>query len=181
MLVYFIPGDGADVRPGRRRLNWVWYVGAGEQELDRFLTDKDGRRHHASLPRGMASSALIAEICKLARREVHSMFAELVAATPDAFVQTIVDVVVPQTVFGRVILLGDAAFVVRPHTAGATAKAAHDAWVLGRNLGRAKRNYDAGLKAAESLQLDYGNNLIRYGIALGSRWASTRTERPATP
>jgi hypothetical protein len=26
------------------------------------------------------------------------MFAELVAATPDAFVQTIVDVVVPQTV-----------------------------------------------------------------------------------
>jgi len=109
------------------------------------------------------------------------MFAELVAATPDAFVQTIVDVVVPQTVFGRVMLLGDAAFVVRPHTAGATAKAAHDAWVLGRNLGRAKRNYDAGLKAAESLQLDYGNNLIRYGIALGSRWASTRTERPATP
>jgi 2-polyprenyl-6-methoxyphenol hydroxylase-like FAD-dependent oxidoreductase len=80
----------------------------------------------------MASSALIAEICKLARREVHSMFAELVAATPDAFVQTIVDVVVPQTVFGRVMLLGDAAFVVRPHTAGATAKAAHDAWVLGR-------------------------------------------------
>jgi len=181
MLVYFIPGDGADVRPGRRRLNWVWYVGAGEQELDRFLTDKDGRRHHASLPQGMASSALIGEICKLARREVHSMFAELVAATPDAFVQTIVDVVVPQTVFGRVILLGDAAFVVRPHTAGATAKAAHDAWVLGRNLGRAKRNYDAGLKAAESLQLDYGNNLIRYGIALGSRWASTRTERPTTP
>ena len=29
MLVYFIPGDGADVRPGRRRLNWVWYVGRG--------------------------------------------------------------------------------------------------------------------------------------------------------
>jgi 2-polyprenyl-6-methoxyphenol hydroxylase-like FAD-dependent oxidoreductase len=87
----------------------------------------------------------------------------------------------PRLCSERVILLGDAAFVVRPHTAEATAKAAHDAWVLGRNLGRAKRNYDAGLKAAESLQLDYGNNLIRYGIALGSRWASTRTERPATP
>src|SRR5262245_1169512 len=118
MLVHFLPGDGTDLSPGRRRLNCAWYVGACEQELDRFLTDKDGRRHHASLPQGMASSALIAEICKLARREVHSMFAELVAATPDAFVQTIVDVVVPQTAFGRVMLLGDAAFVVRPHTAG---------------------------------------------------------------
>ena len=51
------------------------------------------------------------------------------AATPDPFVQTIVDVVVPRTVFGRVCLLGDAAFVVRPHTAGATAKAARDATV----------------------------------------------------
>ena len=174
MLVYFIPGDGADARPGRRRINWVWYMHAGDQELDRFLTDKDGRRHHASLPRGMISSAMTGELCRFARHELHPIFAELVAATPDAFVQTIVDVVVPQTVFGRVMLLGDAAFVVRPHTAGATAKAAHDAWVLGRNLARAGRNVDAGLKAAESLQLEYGSDLVRYGIALGGRWANAR-------
>ena len=112
---------------------------------------------------------------------VHERFAEQAAATPDAFVQTIVDVIVPQTVFGRVMLLGDAAFVVRPHTAGATAKAAHDAWVLGRSLARASQNVDAGLKAAESLQLDYGNDLTRYGIALGDRWARARPARYATP
>jgi predicted CoA-binding protein len=58
-----------------------------------------------------------------ARHEVHPKLAELVAATPDPFVQTIVDVVVPRTVFGRVCLLGDAAFVVRPHTAGDAAAA----------------------------------------------------------
>jgi len=179
MLVYFIPGDGADASPGRWRLNWVWYVRANDQDLSRFQTDKDGRRHHSSLAQGMASQALVDEVRRLARREVHPVFAELVAETPDPFVQTIVDVVVPQIVFGRVMLLGDAAFVVRPHTAGAAAKAAHDASVLGRNLARARQNVDAGLKAAESFQLDYGNDLTRYGIALGNRWANSPIRRPA--
>ena len=33
ILVYFIPGDGADTTSGKRRLNWVWYVGVGEADL----------------------------------------------------------------------------------------------------------------------------------------------------
>jgi 2-polyprenyl-6-methoxyphenol hydroxylase-like FAD-dependent oxidoreductase len=181
MLAYFIPGEAADAMPGKRRINWVWYVRAGDEELGRFLTDKDGRRHHASMPQGFASAGLIEEVCGLARRELHPIFAELIAATPDPFVQTIVDVVVPQTVFGRVMLLGDAAFVVRPHTAGATAKAAHDAWILGRNLARAGQNVDAGLKAAEGIQLEYGNDITCYGIALGDRWAKVRPGKSNTP
>lgn len=172
ILVYFIPGDGADVRPGHRRLNWVWYVGADDAELARILVDKNGERHHASLPQGLAPQSMISELCGKAKREVHPMMAELVAATEEPFVQTIVDVLVPKTVFGRVMLVGDAAFVVRPHTAGATALAAHDAWVLGRNLARAKQNVDAVLSAAESLQLDYGNSLAAHGISLGNRWAA---------
>src|SRR6202045_3469759 len=48
LLVYFIPGDGADTAPGKRRLNWVWYVGVGEADLPRILIDRDGRQHHAS-------------------------------------------------------------------------------------------------------------------------------------
>ena len=172
ILVYFIPGDGADVRPGHRRLNWVWYVGADDVELARILVDRNGERHHVSLPQGLTPPAMISELCELAKREVHPMMAELVAATEEPFVQTIVDVIVPKTVFGRIMLVGDAAFVVRPHTAGATAKAARDAWVLGRNLARAKQNIDAGLSAAESLQLDYGTSLAAHGISLGNRWAA---------
>ncbi len=52
ILVYFIPGEGANVRRGFRRLNWVWYVRADGAELARALVDKDGKRHHASLPQG---------------------------------------------------------------------------------------------------------------------------------
>jgi 2-polyprenyl-6-methoxyphenol hydroxylase-like FAD-dependent oxidoreductase len=172
ILVYLIPGEGADPTPGKRRLNWVWYVTADEDELARLLVDRDGRRHHASLPQGGASGATVRELVDRARREVHPKLADLVAATPDPFLQTIVDVVVPRMVFGRVCLLGDAAFVVRPHTAGAAAKAARDATVLATALERARQNVDGGLRSFEEMQLEYGRDLTRYGVALGQRWAA---------
>ncbi len=45
---------------------------------------------------------------------------ELGQRTPEPFIQSIFDVVVPRMAFGRVCLLGDAAFVLRPHAAAAT-------------------------------------------------------------
>ena len=172
ILAYFIPGDGADATPGNRRLNWVWYVGVGEADLPRVLVDRDGRQHHASLPFGATPDSAISDLCDLARREVHPMLAALVAATPQPFLQTIVDVVPTRTVFGRVCLLGDAAFVVRPHTAGATAKAARDAMTLARALKRAGWNVDAGLSGFEEMQIEFGRGLVEYGVALGRRWAA---------
>ena len=174
ILVYLIPGDDAETTPDKRRLNWVWYVRVDERELPSLLIDRNGGQHHASLPIGGASDMVIRDLVDLARREVHPKLAALVAATPDPFLQTIVDVVVPRTVFGRICLLGDAAFVVRPHTAGATAKAARDASVLASALKRARQNVDAGLASFEQMQLEYGNEMIRYGIALGERWAKAR-------
>jgi len=171
ILVYFIPGAAADVRAGHRRLNWVWYVRADAAEVARLLVDKDGNSHRASLSPGLARPDAVSGLHALAKREVHPMLAELVAATPEPFVQTIVDVVVPNTLFGRILLTGDAAFVVRPHTAGATAKAAYDALVLGKTLGRARSNVDVGLEEVERLQLEYGGSLVQYGVELGDRWA----------
>lgn len=170
MLVYLIPGEGADPSPGRRRLNWVWYVGVAEADLATLLVDRDGRRHHASLPRGGTPEDKVAALKERARRELHPKLAELVGATPDPFLQTIVDVLVPRMVFGRVCLLGDAAFVARPHTAGGTAKAARDAAVLAAELRRA--DLDAALTGYERAQLEYGRDLTRYGVALGERWAA---------
>lgn len=171
ILVYFIPGAAADVRAGHRRLNWVWYVRADAAEVARLLVDKDGNSHRASLSPGLARPDAVSGLHALAKREVHPMLAELVAATPEPFVQTIVDVVVPNTLFGRILLTGDAAFVVRPHTAGATAKAAYDALALGKTLGRARSNVDVGLEEVERLQLEYGGSLVQYGVELGDRWA----------
>jgi 2-polyprenyl-6-methoxyphenol hydroxylase-like FAD-dependent oxidoreductase len=171
ILAYFIPGEGADATPGKRRLNWVWYVGVGEADLPRILVDRDGRQHHASLPFGGTPDSDIRDLRDLARRELHPTLAALVAATPQPFLQTIVDVAPTRTVFGRVCLLGDAAFVVRPHTAGAAAKAARDATMLARALKRAGRNVDAGLSGFEEMQIEFGRGLVNHGVALGRRWA----------
>jgi 2,6-dihydroxypyridine 3-monooxygenase len=84
---------------------------------------------------------------------VHPRMAELIEATEQPFIQKIVDVVVPRTVFGRVCLLGDAAFVVRPHTAGATAKAATDATSLANALREAKGDINEALLSFQSAQL----------------------------
>ena len=172
MLVYLIPGEGADPSPGTRRLNWVWYVGMDQEQLAAVLVDRNGRQHHASLQPGDARSEVVDALTLLAGREVHPKMAALVAATPEPFLQSIVDVVVPRTVFGRICLLGDAAFVVRPHTAGAAAKAARDATVLATALKRARQNVDAGLASFEEMQLEYGRGLVSYGVALGQRWAA---------
>jgi 2-polyprenyl-6-methoxyphenol hydroxylase-like FAD-dependent oxidoreductase len=171
ILVYFIPGANADHTPGHRLLNWVWYVHADSKDLTRLLTDRKGHKHHNSLPLGGATDEMLAELRALARREVHPRMAELIEATAEPFIQTIVDVVVPRTVFGRACLLGDAAFVVRPHTAGATAKAARDAMLLAAALQQAADDVGAALQMFQDAQLRYGHELHQYGVALGDRWA----------
>jgi 2-polyprenyl-6-methoxyphenol hydroxylase-like FAD-dependent oxidoreductase len=106
----------------------------------------------------------------MAKHEIHPKMAALVTDTRDPFLQNIFDVRVPRTLFGRVLLTGDAAFVVRPHTAGGTAKAAHEASALARALKSARANVDVALRSVEQLQLD-GNALFDYGVALGNRWS----------
>ena len=178
ILVYFIPGPNADPTPGNRLVNWVWYVHAGEGDLSGLLIDRQGHRHNMSLPQGTATDAAIAALRLLAEQEIHPRLAELVAATPDPFIQTIIDVVVPRTVFGRACLLGDAAFVVRPHTAGATAKAARDAMVLADVLVQTRGgDVPKALAAFEFTQLQYGRQLYEYGVSLGDRWSRPLTSK----
>lgn len=170
ILCYFIPGPGDATEPGRRRLNWVWYVNVPDgPELERLLTDRTGKLHGGSVPAGMVAAELTAEIHEAAKSELHPRFVDLVQRTPDPFIQSILDVVVPRMAFGRVCLLGDAAFVLRPHAAAATAKAAADAMNLAAALADAPRNLDAALRVWETRQLEYGRRLVDHGVALGRR------------
>jgi 2-polyprenyl-6-methoxyphenol hydroxylase-like FAD-dependent oxidoreductase len=170
ILCYFIPGSGAATELGRRRLNWVWYVNvANGPELKRLLTDRTGTLHGGSVPAGMVPAELTAEVHAAAADQLHPRFVELVQRTPDPFIQSILDVVVPRMAFGRVCLLGDAAFVLRPHAAAATAKAAADATTLAAALAAAAGDPDGALQNWEARQLEYGHRLVNYGVGLGRR------------
>jgi len=167
ILSYLIPGTDACTQEGRRQLNWVWYVSA--PNLRRLLIDKHGIPHEASVPTGMVPTELVAEVHATAARELHPYFVEMVQRTCDPFIQAIVDVVMPQMAFGRLCLLGDAAFVVRPHLAAATAKAAADASALAAALAANPADPPGALRAWETRQLAYGRSLSDQAIEVGKR------------
>ncbi len=56
----------------------------------------------------------------------------------EPILQPIYDLETPRMAFGRVAIIGDAAFVARPHVAAGVAKAADDAAALAAALGRAR-------------------------------------------
>jgi 2-polyprenyl-6-methoxyphenol hydroxylase-like FAD-dependent oxidoreductase len=170
ILCYLIPGSNGSLTSGLRRLNWVWYLNAAPgDELDRVLTDKDGRRREFSVPQGFVSAMMAHWLHDEARRILPPSFLRLVEATTEPFVQTIHDLAVPKMAFGRVCLTGDAAFVPRPHTAASTAKAAANALALADCLTDAKGDVLEALRRWEPAQLAYGEQLRVHGQRLGNR------------
>ena len=131
ILVYPIPGPHDELEPGKRLINFVWYrnVAIGDA-LDDLLTDRSGVRRAASLPPGAVQDHHLDEL-RTAAGALAPVIREVVTSVPEPFVQVIFDLEVPRMAFGRVCLIGDAAFAVRPHAAAGTAKAAADAWALG--------------------------------------------------
>ncbi len=172
-LCYFIPGDNLSVTRGRRRLNWVWYRMVDEgPAFDAIMTDRAGQHRDASVPEGEVRDEVLADMRDQAFN-LAAPFAEVVRVTPRPFIQAIYDIAPPRMVFGRVCLLGDAAFVVRPHTAAAAAKAAADAASLARALRSSAPDMSRGLELWEQQQLVAGRELVKYGVMLGEQ--SNRT------
>ncbi|BCF95313.1 FAD binding domain-containing protein [Paraburkholderia largidicola] len=171
-LSYMIPGDDDSTEVGKRRWNWVWYRKYSREQLAQLLIDRNGVARQFSLPPGSTKSADIAQLRADAKLMMGPTFRALADATDDPFMQPIVDLRAPKMVFGRAVLLGDAASVPRPHTAGSTAKAASNAHALALALLSAQRNgepIDSALKHWESQQLQRGKLMTELGISLGNR------------
>ncbi len=169
ILCYLIPGAEGETEPGRRRLNWVWYWNVPENELSKLMTGRDGKEHDFSLAPGQVRNEWLEKQNAIAEKVFCPQFLELWHATEAPFLQPILDLAVPRMVQGRVILLGDAAFIPRPHTAASTAKAGANALALGQALRRYPEDIDAALKEWEPDQLLLGRHLERAGKDLGNR------------
>ena len=127
ILCYFIPGADAATEPGQRQLNWVWYVPVPARPgLKRLLTDKTGKTHGASVPAGMVPPTDDG-VVRSCRTRVAPALRRVGSGEPRTVYPDHPGCEVPRMVFGSACLLGDAAFVLRPHAAVGTAKAATDA------------------------------------------------------
>jgi 2-polyprenyl-6-methoxyphenol hydroxylase-like FAD-dependent oxidoreductase len=167
MLGYPVAGPSNDLRPGRRRYNLVWYRPADESRLRRLLTDEAGAVHAVSIPPPLISHAVIAEMRGAAEAVLAPQFRDLIRLVGQPILQAIYDIEAPRMAFGRVILIGDAAFVARPHVGAGVAKAARDALVLGQALAGA-RDIVLALKRVEATQLPFGRRIIARARALGA-------------
>ena len=72
----------------------------------------------------------------------------------------------PRMIGRSIVLIGDAAFVARPHTAMGVSKAAGDVMALGDNLARAG-NLAAALQRYEAERIEVGRDIAAYGRQLG--------------
>ncbi len=169
ILCYLIPGENCELSEGKRRLNWVWYWNVPEDELRVALTDKTGVFRDYSVPQGTVPAELIEKQRIIAKDFLPEAFQHLFDCTEEPFIQPIYDLSVPQMAFGRVSLIGDAAFVPRPHTAASTSKAANNAMMLAEAISSYEPDVIAALKNWQPSQLELGNYLKEMGISLGKR------------
>lgn len=164
---YPVAGDGQDMRPGHRRYNYVWYRPADEATLADLLTDAAGVTHAMSIPPPLIRPAHIAAMRLDADLKLAPQFAAIVRATKAPFLQPIYDLEAQHLAFGRVALVGDAAFVARPHVGAGVTKAAEDAWALAEALDSSS-DVATALAAYEAARLPQGQKIVRRARHLGA-------------
>jgi 2-polyprenyl-6-methoxyphenol hydroxylase-like FAD-dependent oxidoreductase len=169
ILVYLVPGEDGATEVGKRRWNWVWYRPMSGDSLRALMLDRNGTQRSTSLPPGTTKDNDIAELRSAAGRLLAPTLQVLVQATAEPFVQAIQDLRVEKMVFGRTILLGDSAYVPRPHTAGSTAKAAANAVALAHALSNGGEHLQSALSGWELQQRRLGISMSELGISLGDR------------
>lgn len=166
MLGYLVPGPDGETSRGLRRYNWVWYRSLPVTELEELMVACGHAATSGSLAPGDLPAALRESLVAAAASELPEPFAQAVASEPRPFLQAIYDYVTPRMSAHRLALVGDAAVVVRPHTAMGAAKAAGDAMALTDLLGTELSLRDA-LAVYDRDRLSVGRSIARYGRQLG--------------
>jgi 2-polyprenyl-6-methoxyphenol hydroxylase-like FAD-dependent oxidoreductase len=174
-LGYPVAGADNDLRPGHRRYNVVWYRPAEEsRELQRLLTDESGVIHTISIPPPLIRRQAIENMRAAAERLVAPQFRAIARLMDEPVLQPIYDLETPRMAFGRVAIIGDAAFVARPHVAAGVSKAVDDAAALTEALDGGE--VEPALRQFEARRLPVGRLIIERARHLGAYLQATRTQ-----
>jgi 2-polyprenyl-6-methoxyphenol hydroxylase-like FAD-dependent oxidoreductase len=166
IIGYPIAGLNDDLRPGRRRYNFIWYRVGDADELRAMCVDANGRQHEHSVPPPLIRADLIARMRADAREILPPQFLDCLD-NMQPFFTPIYDFSTPQLVFGRAALVGDAAASARPHMGFGMAKAGGDAQALAEALA-GHDDIDAGLAAYNRMRQPFGERVVSYGRKLGT-------------
>ncbi len=173
-LGYPVAGPDNDLRLGHRRYNVVWYRPADEAtQLRELLTDEHGTTHVISIPPPLIRREAVAEMRAAAERLLAPQFRVVVRLIDEPILQPIYDLETPRMAFGRIAIIGDAAFVARPHVAAGVAKAADDAAALAAAL--ATDAVEPALRKFEAARLPVGRRIIERARHLGAYLQASQT------
>jgi 2-polyprenyl-6-methoxyphenol hydroxylase-like FAD-dependent oxidoreductase len=131
MLGYPVAGAGDTTAVGQRRYNFVWYRPAHATGLlPQLLTDVAGQLHQHNIAPHLIRPEVVTEMRTAAAQILAPQFAEIVERCEQPFLQPIYDLTASRLRYRRAVLIGDAAFVARPHVGMGVTKAAQDAMAL---------------------------------------------------
>jgi len=168
ILGYPVPGSDQSVRVGERRYNFVWYRPAPLQTVLRdLLTDETGKYWQEGIPPPLIRAEIIEQTRQAAEQLMPPQFAEIIDKTESLFFQPVFDMTCERLVSGRVALMGDAAFIARPHCAMGTTKAAGDAMAMVNALLN-HTDLTQALSSYESTRLRFGNLVMEHARELGA-------------
>jgi 2-polyprenyl-6-methoxyphenol hydroxylase-like FAD-dependent oxidoreductase len=153
----------------------IWYRPAAEStELQRLLTDESGVTHALSIPPPLIRKEHIAAMRAAAERLVAPQFRVIARLMDEPVLQPIYDLETPRMAFGRVAIIGDAAFVARPHVGAGVSKACEDVSALVNAV--AADDIEPALKKFEAQRLPVGRRIIERARHLGAYLQATQTE-----
>jgi 2-polyprenyl-6-methoxyphenol hydroxylase-like FAD-dependent oxidoreductase len=167
IIGYPVAGSDKNISREHRAYNFVWYRPAQGEVLQSLLSDADGVHYPQGIPPHKVSWRELAKVRQEARRLLAPQFAEILEKTPQPFLQPIFDVASDQVTQGRVALMGDAAFVARPHIGMGVAKAAQDAVAIADAI-RAHGATAQALEAYAQTRLPAGRSAVKRAQWLGS-------------
>jgi len=168
ILGYPVAGQGNSIKPGERRYNFVWYRATSEEEgLSNLLTDSSGKRWVGGIPPTLIRPDVIVDMEQAAKSLLAPQFAEVVTKATQPLFQPIFDLEVPEMAFGRIALLGDAAFVARPHCGMGVTKAAGDAMALVEALNH-NTSIEAALVEYSNVRTQFGTAIVQHARHLGA-------------
>jgi 2-polyprenyl-6-methoxyphenol hydroxylase-like FAD-dependent oxidoreductase len=168
IIGYPIAGLNDEMRPGSRRYNFIWYRVVDDARLREMCTDASGRHHEYSI----APPLIREEVIRAMRRDAESVmpppFLDVLRRIERPFFTPIYDHASPRMAFGRVVLIGDAASVGRPHMGFGVSKAAEDARALADALAAHGADVDAALARFDAVRQPIGERVMLHGRKLGT-------------
>ena len=175
LIGYPVAGADGSVETGKRRFNIMWYrpVKPGDEFRDMF-TGTDGVYHEHGIPLSLVRPDLIRSMKDDAQRLMPPIFADLIARMDGMFVQAIYDLRSETMGKGRVALVGDAAFVARPHCGAGVSKAADDAAALVTALST-NEHVQTAIADFSAARVKAGIAAVDWAAHLGSYFQMDRT------